>query len=41
MSFEQNPLLMVPFILSVVAGYDIAKAAIRHLMSTRARQHDR
>jgi hypothetical protein len=27
--FEQQPLLMIPFILVVVAGYDAAKWAIR------------
>jgi hypothetical protein len=27
--FEQQPLLMIPFILVVVAGYDAAKWAVR------------
>lgn len=27
--FEQQPLLMIPFILVVVAGYDLGKWAVR------------
>jgi hypothetical protein len=40
--FEQQPLLLVPFILVVVAAYDLAKHAIR-VMITRApgRRSDR
>ncbi len=33
--FEEHPVLMVPFILVVVAGYDLAKWAVRRALETR------
>jgi hypothetical protein len=33
--FEQNPLLLVPFVLVIVAGYDLAKLAVRALLRER------
>lgn len=36
--FEEQPWLMVPFILVVVAGYDLAKICVRRVVRTH---HDR
>jgi hypothetical protein len=33
--FEQQPLLMIPFILVVVAGYDVVKWGVRRLLLQR------
>lgn len=33
--FEQQPLLMVPFVLVVVAGYDVVKWGVRRLLLQR------
>lgn len=33
--FEEQPLLMVPFILVVVAGYDVVKWGIRRMWQQR------
>ena len=33
--FEEQPLLMVPFILAVVAGYDLVKWAVRRAILQR------
>ncbi len=38
--FEQNPLLLVPFILVVVVGYDAAKHLVLRAIS-RTRKADR
>jgi hypothetical protein len=35
--FEENPLLLVPFVLLVVAGYDATKWAIKRLVQARLR----
>jgi len=33
--FEEQPLLMLPFILGVVVTYDLAKWAVRRLLESR------
>jgi hypothetical protein len=33
--FEQQPLLLVPFVLVVVAGYDVVKWGVRRLLLQR------
>lgn len=37
--FEEQPLLLVPFILAVVVGYDLVKVGIKRLFEDR-RQKD-
>jgi hypothetical protein len=34
--FEQNPILLVPFVLVVVVGYDALKWLVRRALSVRA-----
>ena len=36
--FEQNPFLLLPFVLVIVVGYDVAKWAFFALIRERPRQ---
>jgi hypothetical protein len=36
--FEEQPLLLVPFILVVVIGYDVVKWGVRRLLLGRSEQ---
>ena len=36
--FEENPLLLLPFLLVVMIGYDVAKWAILRMLRERQRQ---
>jgi hypothetical protein len=39
--FEENPWLLVPFILVVVAGYDIAKWGVRSMLALPGERTER
>jgi hypothetical protein len=36
--FEQNPWLMVPFIVAIVAAYDCLKLVVRELVRRKRRE---
>jgi len=39
--FEENPFLLLPFVLLVVIGYDLAKWAFFRILKERDRQRRR
>jgi hypothetical protein len=39
--FEQQPWLLVPFILVIVAGYDVVKWGVRRLVDREPRAQER